>query len=364
MEKEYALAVFIGRFQPPHNSHIDIMKRGLEIADKILVIMGSAGSATNIKNPFTVDQRKEMILQSIGLHGYDKSHKMNLRSVRDYFYSEDTWIHNIQSIVDEYVVSSNQVALLGNYKDYNSYYFKYFPQWDFVSVKTRNLSLNSTDIRNVLFDIDFVSTWGDKGDIAKLTASVVEKQKKYLKNIVPPFVDKYLFDFKETPDYLRCLKEYEYVKKYKAAWKSAPYQPTFITTDAVVICSGHVLVVERKFHPGEGLYALPGGFIKPNERIEDCAIRELKEETSIRVDKIILKSEIASSKVFDYPDRSLRGRTITHAYHIKLKSGPLPEVGGSSDAKKAFWMPLMDVVKYENQFFEDHSSIILNFIGS
>ena len=68
-------------------------------------------------------------------------------------------------------------------------------------------------------------------------------------------------------------------------------------------------------------------------------------------------------KVFDFPGRSLRGRTITHAFYIKLKDGTLPEVGGSSDASKAFWLPLADAIKFENVFFEDHSQIVQSFIN-
>jgi bifunctional NMN adenylyltransferase/nudix hydrolase len=67
--------------------------------------------------------------------------------------------------------------------------------------------------------------------------------------------------------------------------------------------------------------------------------------------------------VFDHPERSLRGRTITHAYHIKLKDGKLPEVKQGSDAKGAFWMPLMDVGRCEDKFFEDHAHIISYFVN-
>ena len=158
-------------------------------------------------------------------------------------------------------------------------------------------------------------------------------------------------------------KEWDYINSYKASWASAPFPPMFVTTDAVVVQSGHVLVVERKHNPGKGLFAVPGGFVKENQKIEDSMLRELKEETRIRVDNQILRSEIVASKVFDHPLRSLRGRTISHGYYIKLKDGPLPEVRADDDASRAFWMPLMDVARYEDRFFEDHAHIITYFVG-
>ena len=92
-------------------------------------------------------------------------------------------------------------------------------------------------------------------------------------------------------------------------------------------------------------------------------MRELKEETRIQVDKLILESNIIESKVFDFPERSERGRTVTHGFYIKLKDGKLPIVRGGDDAAHAFWMPLADVIHHENKFFEDHAAIIQCFVS-
>jgi bifunctional NMN adenylyltransferase/nudix hydrolase len=121
--------------------------------------------------------------------------------------------------------------------------------------------------------------------------------------------------------------------------------------------------VKRKFNPGKGLYALPGGFLKQTETLEAGAIRELKEETGIKVHAPILKGHIIESKTFDHPGRSLRGRTITTAFYIKLPDGELPEVKGSDDAEVATWLPLMDVLGMEKEFFDDHSHIIRYFLN-
>ena len=130
--------------------------------------------------------------------------------------------------------------------------------------------------------------------------------------------------------------------------------------------SGHVLVIRRGFQPGKGLLALPGGFLQPDLTLEENAVRELKEETQIKVPVPVLKGSIKAKKEFDHPTRSNRGRTVTFAYYFeldsKLKNG-LPKVKGGDDAKKAFWLPLSALGEKEDEFFEDHLSIIRHFLG-
>jgi bifunctional NMN adenylyltransferase/nudix hydrolase len=131
----------------------------------------------------------------------------------------------------------------------------------------------------------------------------------------------------------------------------------------VLVKSGHVLLVRRKVNPGKGQLALPGGFLNPGETLEQSAIRELREETSIKTPTGELKKYLSESRTFDYPERSMRGRTITHAFHIKMPTGgDLPSVSGADDADKAFWMPLGDLHLHEGNFFEDHLHIIDWFI--
>ncbi len=95
-------------------------------------------------------------------------------------------------------------------------------------------------------------------------------------------------------------------------------------------------------------------------------IRELKEETQIKVPAAVLRGSIKSTHAFDYPQRSQRGRTVTFAYFIELepslKDG-LPRVKGGDDAAKAFWLPLSALGEKEEEFFEDHVSIIRFFLG-
>ena len=157
----------------------------------------------------------------------------------------------------------------------------------------------------------------------------------------------------------------EYLEKYKKQAAAYPYPIIFVTADAVVMQAGHVLMVQRGADPGNGLWALPGGFVDAtgDRTMEDAALRELREETGIKVPEKVLRGSIRGNHVFAAPDRSQRGRTITHAIHIALEDGEwnLPKVKGSDDAARAKWIPISRLNSEE--IFEDHYDIIQYFLG-
>jgi bifunctional NMN adenylyltransferase/nudix hydrolase len=375
-ERDYTHAVVIGRFQPLHNNHIRLIERAFQIADKVIVVVGSSHAAPTVKNPFSFEKRRKMIEECFPevVVNLDKpsitdtteyAGRLTVVGVRDSFYSDSIWVASVQALTSQYIAEGDTVALLGHYKDASSYYLNLFPQWDLIPTPGGGQKgLSGESVREKLFNLfsvdKVVKDWEGKAAIPR---EILDDQDMWFSYHLPGPTLAEIRHFRGTPEYTALAEEYLALKQYKESWANTPFPPQFITADAVVTCSGHVLVIKRGFNPGKGLYALPGGFVKPNERIQAAAVRELKEETRIRVEGIILNSSIVDEKVFDYPGRSLRGRTVTHAYHIKLKDGKLPEVGGGSDATGAFWMPFADVIRQEDRFFEDHTSIINHFIN-
>jgi bifunctional NMN adenylyltransferase/nudix hydrolase len=107
-----------------------------------------------------------------------------------------------------------------------------------------------------------------------------------------------------------------------------------------------------------GQYALPGGYLAAKEQLVEGMVRRLREETGLKVPKPVLEGSIRGSAVFDAPERSARGRVLTHAYRIQLKPGPLPAVRGGEQVEKAFWLPLGELREREELLFEDHLHII------
>jgi bifunctional NMN adenylyltransferase/nudix hydrolase len=125
-----------------------------------------------------------------------------------------------------------------------------------------------------------------------------------------------------------------------------------------------VLLVKRKAQPGRGLWALPGGFLGENETLKDAALRELREETRLKIPAPVLRGSLRGESVFDHPDRSLRGRTVTHAFYFEFPSGPLPAVRGADDAARARWVPISEIQAMRSSLFEDHFFILEHFLGA
>lgn len=333
--------VFIGRFQPFHNGHKAVIEAALEQAKEVVVVVGSSFAARNIRNPFTFQERKAMIEVVF------PTNRVKVVPVSDYPYDDNKWVNAIQKIVDETVPHAKDVGLIGHSKDHTSYYLNIFPRWkNHVEVPDVG-GINATDIRKIMFEYGVF-----RGRTEVSHPDIPVESCYILDDIVRE-------DFHKEWETL--VQEYQMVKKYKEAWKSAPFPPTFMTVDAVVVQSGHILLVKRGDMPGKGLWALPGGFLNQAETMLDGAIRELKEETKIKVPVPVLKGSIKGSKTFDAPNRSSRGRTITQAFHIDLGVGELPKVKGSDDAEKAFWVPFNEVK--QEKMFEDHFFIIDNFLN-
>ena len=336
MKKKYDLMVFIGRFQPLHLGHVKIIERAYELSDNVMIGIGSANQSRSTKNPFTYEERAEMI----------KSLFPDVITVRldDYRYDDQKWLTNARKWFESHIlalegmsqtkIDRKRIALIGHEKDGSSFYLKMFPEWKSESVENYK-GLNSTEIRNGLFEHGDVMV----DHVPEEVKALVEKYKPNLQNV---------------------FEDYQMIQKYKESWKAAPYPPTFVTVDAVVVCSGQILLVERAASPGKGLLALPGGFLNQKETLLKGAIRELREETRLKVSEPVLIGSVKSQHTFDAPDRSTRGRTITTAFYIDLgMQSVLPKVKGSDDAAKAFWTPLNQIDP--RNMYEDHFDVISYF---
>jgi bifunctional NMN adenylyltransferase/nudix hydrolase len=364
---DFDYVVFIGRFEPFHNGHLAVARHALRLlrgtADgkptpntragtppggKLIVLIGSADTPRTPRNPWTAAERRVMVQAALE----DEAGRLIVRPLRDHLYNESQWIAAVQRTVAEAIRADGgpadaRVGLIGQRKDASSYYLEEFPQWQLVDVGHTE-TMSATDLRRYLFE----SGPGDYGNLMMVRASVPE----------PVFA--MLDAFRRTdPAFQTLVDEYRFIRDYRAAWDEAPFPPTFVTTDAVVVHSGHVLLVRRRSAPGKGLWALPGGFIRQDEALQEACIRELREETRLKIPAPVLRGSIKGRQVFDHPDRSLRGRTITHAFHFQFPQGELPGVRGADDADKARWVPVAEALEMGPKLFEDHQHILEYFIG-
>lgn len=345
MSKKYKRAILIGRYEPLHNGHRANAVQAFDIAEKVLFLVGSANQPRTPKNPFTFTERKNVITDT--LTEFDG--RFSVYPLKDFKYSNNKWISEVQRIVreDSPLIPDEEIAIIGYDKDDSSWYNHAFPEWDFVSLE------------------GYVEYGHRPIDATKVRELVFEGNMDFIKSVVPSATFNFINGWVKTEHYTNMVEEYLFYKDYHKKWESAPFVPIFQTTDAVVVQGGHVLLIQRGHAPGKGLWALPGGFLNPRESIRDCVIRELVEETKIKVPEIVLRKSITYHKVFDHPDRDLRGRTITQAYLIELTGGDgkLPKVKGSDDAKKAKWFKLSKLDEMEDQIYADHRHIIETLIS-
>lgn len=348
MNKEYDFLVFIGRFQPFHRGHLSVVKTALEKSEHLVILCGSAHRPRSNRNPWSTDEREQMIQQSLNEADRKRVHVMPLM---DIVYNDEAWVSNIQMTVNGVVTahhgkphSKAKIGLIGHSKDKSSYYLNLFPQWGAVQADNHK-GVDATLIRQAFFSEDspdYLSQFA----IDHLPEKVLENLK----------------DFAQTEMFEYIRNEQVFIEKYKSAWETSPYPPTFVTVDAVVVQSGHVLMIERKARPGRGQLALPGGFVGIGEKLIDACLRELREETRLKIPAPVLKGSIKHQMVFDDPHRSDRGRTITHAFYIELTpDSKLPKVKGSDDARHASWIPLAELDPAS--IYEDHYFIIQELAG-
>ena len=113
------------------------------------------------------------------------------------------------------------------------------------------------------------------------------------------------------------------------------YPRPAVTADCVVMTKEsvpQVLLIERGADPYKGCWAFPGGFMNMDETTEECAIRELGEETGLQV------TDLHQIGAYSKVDRDPRGRTIIVAY-LAIVDAPVA-VTGQDDAAKAQWFPI------------------------
>jgi bifunctional NMN adenylyltransferase/nudix hydrolase len=341
---QYDYLVFIGRFEPFHHGHHGVVTRALKLARQVVVLIGSANKPRTIRNPWTIAEREVMIRAAFP----EESPRLLIHPLRDHLYNDALWVSDVQRTVADAIgaeANSKKVGLIGYNKDHSSYYLEMFPQWEFVNAV--NLAgISATELRDYLF--------GGSGDVGK---------DLLIKAGVPDPVFAMLKGFRDGPQFPQLVREHQFIKDYKKGWAAAPYEPTFVTVDAVVVHSGHVLLIRRRSEPGKGLWALPGGFVDKGETLQTAVIRELREETRLKLPVPVLIGSIKSREVFDHPERSLRGRTITHAFHFEFPVGELPPVKAGDDADHAQWLPISVAMEMEAHYFEDHFHILEHFIG-
>jgi bifunctional NMN adenylyltransferase/nudix hydrolase len=310
--------IFIGRFQPVHQGHIHALGIAASQVDKLYILVGSANQCRSIRNPWTFQERSNMLRKFLRNENISN---FEIIPLNDYRYSDTQWMSDVRATAEHYEMGSP--ILFGHVKDGNDY-LTWFPDWKFKSIEAQYF-VNATSIRQRMFDI-------------------------------------------KDPNMPATVRgDYAFYEKEKATFANYPFPETlnFNCADAILECQGHVLLIQRKFAPGAGAWALPGGFRNASETFLDCAIRELQEETNVRVPEKVLRGSIVKTELFDDPSRSFGIPRNTMAVYMRISPNPdfsLPRANGADDAALCKWIPLTDALN-TIEMYDDHKDILSKVTG-
>jgi bifunctional NMN adenylyltransferase/nudix hydrolase len=349
----HTLAVFIGRFQPFHIGHLDVLDSLEGEVDSTLMLVGSSYRPRSWKNPFTFAERKSFIEAGTK----DARMPIDVLPLIDTLYNDRAWATNVRTAVKLYMRAkgldedTTDVVLTGFEKDKSSRYLRWFPEWEMLASDASTHDgdiINATDLRTALF-------FPMANNIGHISGRFGNRQV----GVVMDWMNKHPKQCEEIQN------EGSYIRKYRdklaEAEKVFGFPIRINTADAVVIQSGHVLMVRRGVHPGRGTLALPGGHLNPDETAAQGAMRELREETRLDVPPKLLLNRLRGSKVFDHPERSERGWVRTEAFCFEFEDREeMERVKGGDDAVKALWVPISEITP--DEMFEDHFDIVQSFV--
>lgn len=329
---DFDSSVLLSSFEPFLNCHREAIGAALEQAPKLVVLVGSARAARTLRHPWTAQERVEMIRA-----GLPPAHhaRVDIRLVADHLYSPTSWQRELQEALADLAGAPARVLQIGFAGG-----TPLLPGFHYAGIMQRP-ALAFLPLRGAALS--------DDADA--------------LADVAPPSTLACLRRWRGEDWFAMLQREYRYIADFRKSWAVAPYPPTLVTTDALVLHEGHLLLIERAREPGKGLWALPGGFVEENETLLVSCLRELHEETGLDLRG---RSDLVQRplvRTYDAPHRSMRGRMITHVYRFDLHDAQRPPVAGGDDASHARWIPLAHVMRMESEIFEDHFHMVRDFIG-
>ncbi len=277
------IGLFIGRFQPLHKGHVEMIKALSRNLDKIIVGIGSSNKSNTQENPFTADEREMMLELSLQNSGLNYK-IVRIPDVNDY----SIWFDVVEEVCPKFDVVFSNNEIVKKLAEKKGYQTQGLPASQYISAST---------VRDMLIQGEDCS--------------------KYLT--------------KETMHVLHEIKGVERLKKiYKIAEHNNP--PTAVD----IIIEYHnpdfkgIVLIERGQDPFKGSWALPGGFQEYGDTLERTAMKETDEETGLSI------TLLTQLKVYSEKDRDPRG----HVNSIGFVARGTGDLKAGDDAAKVRVFPL------------------------
>jgi bifunctional NMN adenylyltransferase/nudix hydrolase len=341
-------AVVIGRFQPFHLGHKHMIEQACAIAECVIIVIGDTGCARTAKDPWTVEERIQMIQESMPSLGW----RAQIASIQDNPYDDNEWANRVCQAIALRTQKDDEIVLVGHSKDESSYYLNLFP-WplhEVPALRVGDVRPDATNIREALF------------------ANNPSGENDAWINMLDPKV--YSIILGMDPARVNRLSEemdavlVRFAQSASGITRLYGWQPS-LAADLFIQSRTHVLLIRRKGKLGKGTYAMPGGFLNKGERLRACAVREGIEETGINVEWPEFKANPFGDFLADAPGRSLGVRTVSHVfgYYIANAETKIVPIAGD-DAEWADWVAISDLDKFKPEFFSDHWHLIQQMLNN
>jgi len=331
-EYPYAASVYIGRFQPFHNGHLNSIKSALQKSHRLILVLGGAYLSPSIRGPWSIEERIQMIKNCLTKQ---QLNRIDFVYVRDRLYCEQLWIQNVKGELAKLIDTNLPIAIIGHEKDSSSYYLKVFPQWDFL--ETGNFKgINATDIRKSYF-------------LSKNLKSAYDKTPKSISNWLKNYRKKNAF---------KIIKEkYIYIQKMLSNDKLNMNNDVF---NVFIVCNNYVLLLKSKQTLRKYLFSMP----EIEELNQNDPKNSILSEIIFKNSNNKLNFELLNHRIFDYSGRYPIGVQKSNTFYFKLNHENLPVVLPGKNSEHVEWILLDDIHLLENQIYSDHFQIMSWFLNT
>ncbi len=161
MKNMFDYLVFIGRFQPFHLAHKETVDIALRQSQQVILALGSAQNERNIKNPFSAQEREQMILSN-----YNEADQQRIKFVHVIdVYNDVKWVKLVTTLIESMISPTDQVGLIGHLKDESSYYLQLFPNWKMVELESLKNAISATPLREAYYRGEIQAQYLPQGTI-------------------------------------------------------------------------------------------------------------------------------------------------------------------------------------------------------
>lgn len=173
--KPYDICLCMGRFQPFHWGHYDLVQAALAQGERVIVLLGSHLSSQSIKNPWSSGEREMMMRMCLSAADQTRIQVVPICDCE----TDQEWAATIHRDVDRVAGPRSQIAIVGHHDQGRQFFSQWFSDWAYLE-RLRRPHLAATDIRLAYFGGCSETHYADK---------------------LPPGTLKYLREFKMHPTY-------------------------------------------------------------------------------------------------------------------------------------------------------------------